>query len=109
MLRGALGVMRCDDPSFQIIALPTRVPVRPLLQTMEAPFCVQTVCAITGFDTANPSAIKDILIRYLIARLSIVRVRAASPAPFTPSALPPIATVRGHRGTLASCQSRHSV
>ena len=70
MPRGAVGVTRCDDPSFQIIVLPTRVPVRPLLQTIDAPFCVQTVCAIAKFGIGKTSAIMNVLIRSFIARLS---------------------------------------
>jgi hypothetical protein len=61
MPRGDAGVTVDTAPLFHIIVLPTRVPFWPLLQTIELPFCVQTVCARTGIVNVNPNAITDVM------------------------------------------------
>jgi hypothetical protein len=72
MPRGGAGVTVDTAVLFHIIVLPTRVPFRPLLQTIELPFCVQTVCALTGIANVSPSAITDVMTKnFMCSSLSL--------------------------------------
>jgi hypothetical protein len=75
---GDSGVTVDTAPLFQIIVLPTRVPFWPLLQTIELPFCVQTVCARAGIVNVSPNAIAEVMAKNFMC---------SSPSPSLPAEL----------------------